>query len=152
MPLPNIFTPNVSQEIIGRINNLTTETQPTWGKMNVAQMLAHCNVTYDFIYTEKYPRPTGFKKFMIKLFAKKIVVGDKPYSKNSRTADEFLVAAEQDFENEKSKLVANINKVVSEGAKVFEGRESHAFGPLSVTEWSNMFYKHLDHHLVQFGV
>ncbi|MCJ8164098.1 hypothetical protein MKJ04_04535 [Pontibacter sp. E15-1] len=31
-------------------------------------------------------------------------------------------------------------------------QESHSFGRLSSQEWNNMFYKHLDHHLSQFGV
>ncbi len=152
MPLPNIFSKEVSQEVINRINMLTPETQAAWGKMNVAQMLAHCNVTYDFVYTNKYPRPTGLKKLMIKLFAKKIVVSEKPYPKNGRTANEFLVAAQQDFLREKERLIKHINQVVTEGEHAFEGRESHAFGSLNKTEWSNMFYKHLDHHLSQFGV
>ena len=34
----------------------------------------------------------------------------------------------------------------------FEGKESNSFGPLTKGEWNNMFYKHLDHHLSQFGV
>jgi hypothetical protein len=42
MALPNIFTSEVSQEIIQRINLLQKDSQPLWGKMSVAQMLAHC--------------------------------------------------------------------------------------------------------------
>ena len=38
------------------------------------------------------------------------------------------------------------------GEAHFEGKESHSFGPLNKTEWNNMFYKHADHHLTQFGV
>ena len=152
MPLPNIFSKEVSQQIIERIHNLSAETQPNWGTMNVAQMMAHCNVTYDFVYTDKYPKPTGLKKFMIKLFAKKIVVSERPYPKNGRTANEFLVAAEQDFLTQKERLTKHINQVVAEGEATFEGRESHSFGPLKTVEWNNMFYKHLDHHLTQFGV
>lgn len=152
MALPNIFTTEVSRRLHDRISKLNIESQPQWGKMNVAQMLAHCNVTYDFVYTDKYPRPAGFKKLMIKLFAKKVVTNEVPYKKNGRTAPEFLVAPEQDFEQEKIKLTEHINEVVREGEAAFDGRESHAFGPLTIEEWSNMFYKHLDHHLSQFGV
>ena len=57
MALPNIFEKSVADEVIARINNLTPATQPGWGKMNVAQMLAHCNVTYEMIYTDKHPKP-----------------------------------------------------------------------------------------------
>jgi len=41
MPLPNIFTKEIADNIIERINHLTADTKPQWGTMNVAQMLAH---------------------------------------------------------------------------------------------------------------
>ena len=68
MALPNIFTKEVSDQIINRINQLTPETKPQWGKMNVAQMLAHCNVTYEMIYTDKHPEPNFFMGIILKLF------------------------------------------------------------------------------------
>jgi len=150
--MKNIFKQEITEEVINRINELNPSSRNLWGKMNVSQMLAHCNVTYDMIYTNKYPKPNAFKKFMLKLFVKKIVVGEKPYSKNGRTAPEFLITDEKEFENEKRKLIENITKTQKLGEKHFEGKQSHSFGTLTVTEWNNMFYKHLDHHLNQFGV
>ena len=40
----------------------------------------------------------------------------------------------------------------AEGAAAYEGKESASFGVLTAQEWSNQFYKHMDHHLTQFGV
>jgi len=152
MSWKNLFNEKESQETIDRINNLTPETQHLWGKMDVAQMLAHCNVAYELVYTDKHPKPGGFQKFMIKLFAKNIVVGPKPYKKNSRTAPMFVIADERDFEKEKARLVAHLQKTQQLGAEHFDGKESHAFGKLSTNEWNTLFSKHLDHHLQQFGV
>tara|TARA_R110002049_G_scaffold309282_1_gene520036 strand:- start:5238 stop:5600 length:363 start_codon:yes stop_codon:yes gene_type:complete len=120
--------------------------------MSVDQMLAHCNVPYDFVYTNKYPKPNAFKKFMITLFAKKVVVGNKPYPKNSRTAPEFLITDEKNFDAEKKQLVDYIIKTQKLGKSHFHNKASHSFGPLSTQEWNTMFYKHLDHHLKQFDV
>jgi hypothetical protein len=150
--MKNIFEQKTSTEFIERINKLTPQTQPKWGKMNVQQMLAHCNVTYEMAYETKHPKTTGFRKFMLKLFVKPIVVGDKPYSHNSRTAPEFLITDERKFEVEKQRLIDYINKTVSLGEKSFEGKESNSFGALSSKEWNTMFTKHLEHHLSQFGV
>jgi len=77
MSWKNLFDAQELQETIERINQLSHETPALWGKMNVAQMLAHCNVTYELVYTDKHPKPQGFKKFMIKLFAKNVVVWAK---------------------------------------------------------------------------
>jgi hypothetical protein len=150
--MKNIFTKEVTDEVIGRIENLTPKSQPNWGKMSVAQMFAHCCVAYEMVYTDKHPKPNAFAKFMMKLFVKKIVVSEKPYAKNGRTAPQFLIVDEKEFETEKKRLVAYIDKTQQLGEKHFEGKESHSFGNLTSSEWNNSFYKHLDHHLKQFGV
>ena len=125
---------------------------PLWGTMNIAQILAHCSVTNEMIYEDKHPAPSGFGKFLLKTFIKGSVVGDKPYKKNGRTAPVFLVSNERDFLDEKKRLIDFILKTQWLGAQYFEGKESHSFGELTVAEWNNLFSKHLNHHLSQFGV
>lgn len=148
----NLFNEQEVQQTIDRINALNTKSQPIWGKMSVAQMLAHCNITYEMVYTDKYPKPKGLQKFMIKLLAKKMVVGPKPYKQNIRTAPVFIIADERDFEKEKKRLIAYLKKTQDLGEALFNEKESYAFGPLTNTEWNTLFSKHLDHHLRQFGV
>jgi hypothetical protein len=150
--MKNVFDANDVKEIIERINQLEHTTKGLWGKMTVSQMLAHNNVTYEFVYDDIHPAPNALKKFMLKLFVKSFVVSEKPYKKNSRTAAEFLVSDDKDFDKEKQRLVAYLNKTQELGEDHFDQKDSHSFGPLSVKEWNNMFYKHLDHHLGQFGV
>lgn len=82
MPWNNLFDKKEADAAIDRINKLNPDTQPLWGKMNVEQMLAHVNVTFELVYTDKHPKPKGIKKFIIKLFGKKIVTGPKPYKRN----------------------------------------------------------------------
>lgn len=150
--MKNIFDTEVTNDIITRINQLSSESQPLWGKMSVAQMLAHCCVTYEYIYDNKYAKPNGFKKFILKLLVKPIVVGEKEYKKSSQTAPDFIITDKRDFEKEKHRLIDYIHKTQQLGAAHFNGKESHSFGTLTSQEWNNMFYKHLDHHLKQFGV
>lgn len=153
MALPSIFNPEMTAKQLDRLNKLTNETTPAWGKMNAAQMLAHLNVAYDITYEKvDIKAPSGFVKLMFKLFLKKIVVGEKPYSKNSRTAPYFLVSDDREFEAEKEKLAAYIRKVEKDGESFYDGKESPSFGKLTAQEWSNQYYKHLDHHFTQFGV
>jgi hypothetical protein len=150
--MKNIFDRSVSEEVIERINKLTPETQPLWGKMNVAQVMAHCCVTYEFIYTDIHPKPGKLKRFLLKAVVKQGVVGEKPYKKNLRTAPEFIKVDEHVFEEERNRLISYIKKTQELGPEYFDGKESHSFGILNLEEWNNMFYKHLDHHLSQFGV
>lgn len=149
--MKNIFDLQVSNDVIGRINKLSPTTQSVWGTMSVGQMLAHCNVAYEMVYDTKHPKAKGLKKFLLKLFVKSAVVSTKPFSKNGRTAPEFVITSTKDFEIEKKRLVAYIQKTQELGANHFHNKESHSFGNLTSDEWNNMFYKHLDHHLQQFA-
>ena len=150
--MKNIFDPEVHQELIDRINQLTPESKPNWGKMSVDQMLAHCCVAYEMAYTDKHPKPNGFVRFLLKTFVKKGVVNEKPYPKNSRTAPQFIISDRKDFEDEKSRLISYIQKTFDYGPNYFDGKESISFGPMTTKAWNNQFYKHLNHHLTQFGV
>lgn len=150
--MKNIFDQKVTNTVIERINKLEPSTKPQWGKMSVDQMLAHCNVSYEMFFEDIHPKATGLKKIALKLFVKPIVVNEKPYKKNSRTAPQFLIADTKNFEVEKERLVNYIKKTQTLGKSYFDGKESNSFGKLSKQEWNNMFYKHLDHHLSQFGV
>ncbi len=150
--MKNIFDPAINNELIDRINRLTPETKALWGKMSVDQMLAHCCVAYEMAFTDKHPKPNGFVRFLLKSFVKKGVVNEKPYPKNSRTAPAFIISDHRNFQEEKARLVAFINHTFELGKDHFEGKESISFGPMTSSEWNNQFYKHLDHHLTQFGV
>jgi len=152
MGLPDIFSKKVTDEVIARINKLTPATTAKWGKMNVSQMLAHCCVSYEMAYETRHPAPGAFMKLILKMLVKNTVVSETPYKHNSRTAPAFLMTTEKEFATEKARLISYINKTQQRGEKEFHNKPSLSFGPLTATEWNNMFYKHLDHHLSQFGV
>ena len=152
MTLLNTFDPKTTEKTFERLEKLNYMSKPQWGKMNVAQMLAHLNVTYDLTYGKTVAHHSFFAKLMMKMFVKGIVTSDKPYPKNSRTGADFIISNERDFEKEKSIFIDYVKQTESKGAAYFEGRENPAFGILTSKEWSNQFYKHIDHHFTQFGV
>ena len=150
--MKSVFNLRDVADLIGRIDNLTPSSQPSWGKMTVSQMLAHCNVAYEQVYENKHPKPNAFVRFMLKMFVKDAVVGEKQYKKNGQTAPAFLITESRDFETEKKRLIEYLNKTQQLGESYFDGKDSNSFGALTKSEWNNLFYKHLDHHLTQFGV
>lgn len=149
--MKNIFNQAVVTETLARIDKLTPESQALWGKMSVDKMLAHCNVAYELVYEDKHAKPNAFMKFFIKLVAKDTVVGEKPYKKGVMTSPHFIIKDEREFNKEKTRLIDHIIKTQQLGESYFDKKESHSFGVLTKGEWNNMFYKHLDHHLNQFG-
>lgn len=151
MALPNVFTKSVADDIVGRIQKLTPDTTPIWGKMDATQMLAHCCVTYEMALENKHKPPGFLMQWMLRTFVKSSVVTEKPYPRGSTTAPAFLIKDIRDFDVEKQRLITYILEVQRLGAEQFDQKQSLSFGKLSSTEWNNMFYKHLDHHLGQFG-
>ncbi|RPE12431.1 DUF1569 domain-containing protein [Chitinophaga lutea] len=152
MELPNIFTQPVAQDIIRRINLLQPGTTAQWGKMNAGQMLAHCNVQYELVYDDNHPKPGFVMRFILRSFVKKIVTSAQPYKQNAQTAPAFIIKGDRDFDREKTRLIGYIRQTAELGEHAFEGKVSHSFGALSKNQWNNLFYKHLNHHLTQFGV
>jgi len=147
-----IYEQEYTDNLINRLEKLTPDTKPSWGKMSADQMLAHLNVAYDMTFTDKYTRPNAVAKFFITLLAKKQVVGPKPYPKNGRTAPQFIISDSRNFEEEKRKLIQYIEQVRDLGREHFEGKDSHSFGKLTAEEWNVMFGKHTEHHFAQFGI
>lgn len=150
--MENIFRTEDCHEFENRINQLTSESKAIWGKMSVGQMLAHCNVAYEMAYEDIHPKPNPFIRIILKLMVKNSVVSEKPYPKNNQTAPQFIIKDERNFNVERDRLIAYLNKTHELGQSNFEEKESLSFGKLSAVEWNNMFAKHLDHHLKQFGV
>jgi Protein of unknown function (DUF1569) len=151
--IEDMFNSQGKEKMVSRINVLTSNSKPLWGKMDVGQMLAHCNVAYEIVHEPGKHSPPGFiDKFFARVFAKGTVIGAKAYSQNSPTAPIFVIKDPKDFEKEKARLIAYINKSFQQGAAHYDGLENMTFGKLSAREWNTLFSKHLDHHLRQFGV
>lgn len=111
--------------------SLTSESKAIWGKMSVAQMLAHCNVAYEMAYEDIHPKTNPFIRIILKLLVMNSVVSEKPYPKNNQTASQFIIKAERNFDIERDRLIAYLNKKHELGQSNFEGKESLSFGKLS---------------------
>jgi len=148
----NIFSTPVAEQFVARINKLSIDTPNQWGKMDVSQMMAHCNVSYDMAFNENYKKSNPILRFILKYLAKKGLVNESPLKKNSSTASEMIIKTPKVFEEEKGKLVLNVNNLVAKGENYFHLKDHPGFGVMTKQEWNNFYYKHLDHHLTQFGV
>lgn len=152
MPLPNIFNKEINTRISGRINKITSESSPEWGKMNASQVLAHLNVMFELGLEKKHKTQNAFVKFMLKSLVKNKIISDKPYKKNGMTAPEMVIKHQPNFIIEKQRTLNYLRDILEKGEVFFEKREHPSFGKLSAKEWSNLFYKHINHHLTQFNL
>ena len=149
--MKNLFDKNAYNEITNRINTLTPQSQRQWGKMEVAQMLAHCKEAFKVPLGDK-KMPRMFIGLLLGWAFKKKLYNDEPWKRNLPTAPNFIIKDERDFEKEKQGLTGLINQFHNGGPDNV-GRFPHPmFGTFTKEQWGKSMYKHLDHHLMQFGV
>lgn len=148
--MPSIFNPTDNQKIIERINHLTPESQNLWGKMTVDQMLSHCIAPIDILLGHSQIKANIIFRLLGRLVKRKLINAPE-FSKNSPTAPEFIRKGNYNFEKTKLELIEKIKKF-QEGTKIIKTNKHPFFGPMSTQDWDILQWKHLDHHLRQFGV
>ncbi len=150
--MKNLFDTGVVDEIQQRINTLTTNSAPLWGKMNVSQMLAHCQRPMEVALGEMSTTPAGFLKKIFGRLIKGVITSPKPYKQNLPTDPSFVTdTTEYDFGLEKEKLHVTLERYMRNQDKVADIPHP-LFGKLTKEECGKSQYKHLNHHLGQFGV
>lgn len=147
----NLFNQSDVSEILRRIDMLTPNTQNKWGKMNVTQMLAHCNISLETAMG-KNSIERLFIGRIIGSFMKPNVLSKKPFAKNSPTDKSYIFTDDRKFEEEKSKTTESVQKFFQGGLSKCTTHPHPFFGKFTPQEWAVFQWKHLDHHLRQFGV
>lgn len=147
--MKSLLTEKGNTEITARLSKLTENSERQWGKMTVGQMAWHCQYPLKLAIANKENSSNG--NWFIKTFFKKSLYNDKPWRKNLPTAPQLKATEPKDFTTE----VATLKALVADFAALKERDHWYphpAFGPFTKEQWGQLEYKHLDHHLKQFGV
>lgn len=149
--MKNLFDKSAYTEIINRINSLSLQSQRQWGKMTVAQMLAHSKEAFKVPLSNK-KMPRSILGLLVGWMIKSKLYNDQPCKHNLPTAPNFIIKDDRDFEKEKQELVAMISQFHHAGPGNVGKYPHPMFGTFTPEQWGQSMYKHLDHHLMQFGV
>ncbi|MCB0464319.1 MAG: DUF1569 domain-containing protein [Aequorivita sp.] len=146
--MKSLFEAEAYSEIQNRLDKLSENSERQWGKMGVGQMLHHCQGPFNIMLEKD---SYGMKpNLLAKLFFKKMLYNDKPWRKNLPTAKFLKETEPRDFVTEKKKLKALLDEFESQRERE-EWKAHPGFGYFTKQQWGQMQYKHLDHHLRQFG-
>src|SRR5580658_954076 len=148
--MKSLFEQDGAQEVMARIDSLQPASTRQWGKMDVAQMMAHCSAALDMASGRLNP-PRLFIGRLIGPFVRPIFTNEKPFSQSNPTDPQLVVSDPRDFAREREQLKLKLRQFY-EGGEARCTRHPHPFfGALGPQDWSRGMYKHLDHHLRQFG-
>jgi hypothetical protein len=146
-----LFNPEDNQAMQARIEALQPDALRQWGKMEVAQMLAHCIQPLRIAFREVRSKRAWIGFFFGAISKRRYVSGAGDFDKNLPTDPTFVQTGERDFETEKAQLLSYIQRFLTEGPEAITTDMHPFFGKLTPDDWDKLTIKHLDHHLRQFG-
>lgn len=146
----NLFEPEAVEELMTRIEQLKPTSQRQWRKMDVAQMMAHCSATLEMASGKFVAKRTLLGR-IVGPRVRHVLSDDRPFLRNRPTAKELKVGV-CDFTQEHKRLKECVCQSHEGGESQCTSHPHPFFGKITPLEWSTGMYKHLDHHLKQFGV
>ena len=149
--MKTLFNPADREALSHRLAALEPGSPRQWGQMDAAQMLHHCTIAMEDILGEREVKQAFLGRLVTPLI-RGLIFGEKPFRRGSPTDPLYVVSQPQAFDVERARLATLIDRVVQRGTAKTEGGVHPFFGRLSGEQWGILGYKHLDHHLRQFGV
>ena len=146
--MPSLFDPQASETFRSRIDRLTANSQPLWGKMNVGQMVVHCTAQMRLASGELTAAPFNTPARWFPL--KQLIVYVLPVPKSVPTLPELRDPLTTGWEKDRDELKNCVARLAAQDrGKPWPPHA--AFGELTPSQWGRLIWKHLDHHLRQFG-
>lgn len=148
----HMFEADMVDEMHQRLLKLQPNSRRLWGKMTVTQMLAHCSAGLEMAMGHVRPPRMLIGRIMGPLVKPLALLENAEMRRNVPTAKELMVAVnERDFARERTRLGELIASFAAAGSGGCTTHPHFFFGRLKPEEWAKLMYKHLDHHLRQFG-
>ena len=136
--------------IESRFRVLQPDSPRQWGKMNAAQMLAHCAVALETPLGDRHEKQALLGR-LIAPFVRSSIFGDAPL-RRTRPPTRLASSSTSAISSRSSappRQVSADSATVDPRLRTSESIASSA--GLAGQEWGRFVYKHLDHHLRQFG-
>ncbi len=150
--MKNLFEAARVEEVKERMARLSPDSKRQWGRMNPAQALAHCTAGLELALGDRRPPRMLIGRIIGSMVKSKAFREEEPMRRNSPTVKGLVVDDERNLEAERERLSKIIDRFVAAGLNGCTTHPHSFFGRLTPDEWAMWMYKHLDHHLKQFGV
>ena len=147
---PHLHQTEAYNEMLERLENLLPESRARFGKMNVAQMLAHVTANLEMAMSDEKVKQT-FEGRIFGFFAKRQIL-KKGVPKNIPSGPRTMIADEREFAKEKEVLKRKLEHFVTAGEAGITKQPHDFFGRMTPNEWARLQYVHMEHHFKQFGV
>jgi Protein of unknown function (DUF1569) len=137
------------QAILYRFGRLSPGSRPKWGSLDAPRMVTHATdaVRASLGEVKLAPLSGPLHYWPINV----VVMFYLPWPRSAPTAPELLERKPVSWTSELETLESAVSRFVA--GDVNGSWTPHvAFGALTGAQWGRLHYRHLDHHLGQFGV
>lgn len=140
---------SVRDEMLDRLERLSPDATPRWGKMSSAQMLAHLA---DWMAMAEGSLAVAPMRMIVRYPPlKQLAIYWLPFPKNVMTARELRTRKPRDWSIELETVRQRLEGFDAVARRV--GWPHHpAFGKMTRRAWCVFAYRHMDHHFRQFGI
>ena len=149
--MTNLFDAATARAIQTRLEHLRPDSARQWGTMNAAQAVAHCSGGLETALGDRRPPRVLIGRILGPLIKRVALGDDAPMRRNSPTVPDMIVSDPRDLAVERERLSGLIDRFVAGGPNGCTTHPHSFFGRLAPQQWAVLMYKHLDHHLRQFG-
>ncbi len=146
--MPSLRDQAARLELIRRLESLTPAARPKWGRLDAPRMLCHVGDTFAMALGE-IAVPSMNRKALQCFPLKHLIIHVLPFPKSAPAPPEILATAPDNFDADRRRLAGFMERLAA--APNAPGPAHPVFGPLSNNEWNVLQWKHVDHHLKQFG-
>lgn len=150
--MKTIFDNVTHDQLHERLARLASDSKREWGKMSPSQAIEHTARVLEMAMSAEQPLKQIFLGRALSWIFKGQFLGEKPFKKNAPTGPDYVIKHEPDFEATRARLKDLITAFHGRGADALDGNVHPFFGRLTGKQWGETQYKHVDHHLRQFGV
>ncbi len=146
----------IREEMFLLLQNMNNETKSIWGKMNAQQMLEHLSDFFD-VSAEKIIFPLVTPQEHLPKY-KEFLLSDKEFRENTKApvsvlGEEPLPLRQPSLQAAKENLEKSVEDFIFYFKADSQKKTMHpVFGLLNFDEWVSLHYKHVRHHLRQFGI
>jgi hypothetical protein len=153
--MKSLSNPDHRAAVVARVLQVRPDTPRRWGRMTAPQMICHLTDSFRSIMgerpsTSRTPRIPRWRQRLVKLIALQLPLRWPHGVKTRADVDQARGGTPpQEFADDVAALVQACERFAAGEGQ----RDAHyLFGPLTDDEWCRWGYRHMDHHLRQFGV
>ncbi len=145
----------IQKKLLLLLNSLPADKAANWGKMNAQQMVEHLTAFFK-VSTKKINFPLVTPVEHLPKF-KAFLLSDKEFKENTKAPmlpDEPFALKKTTMQNAIQELQEEINDFITffHTSNADTIAQHPVFGDLNFEEWVLLHYKHIIHHLKQFGL